>query len=164
MTKAVRNQARLLEEGDFAPDFTLDTDEGTKITLSKLRGQNVVLYFYPKDDTPGCTLEAKDFTTLHRDFERFETVIIGLSKDDVESHKKFKEKYCMPFTLASDMEGTVLEAYNVWVEKSMYGKSYMGIQRDTYLIDKKGVIQKIWRKVKVEGHAQEVFDAVTEIA
>jgi peroxiredoxin Q/BCP len=151
---------RPLVEGYFAPDFTLDTDGNSSLTLSELRGKNVVLYFYPKDDTPGCTIEAKDFSDNLKLFELEETVIIGISKDTIESHDKFKAKYCLPFTLASDANSTVCEAYGTWVEKNMYGKKYMGIQRDTFLIDKTGKIRKIWRKVKVEGHASEVLQYV----
>jgi peroxiredoxin Q/BCP len=129
------------------------------VSLAKLKGKNVVLYFYPKDDTPGCTIEAKDFRDLMKDFEKNNTTIIGLSKDDVKSHDKFKEKFCLPFTLASDTDGSTCEAYGVWVEKSMYGKKYMGIERTTFLIDKQGKIAQIWGKVKVEGHAKEVLEA-----
>lgn len=148
-----------LNIGDKAPDFTLTTDGEGSISLAKLKGKNVVLYFYPKDDTPGCTIEAKDFRDLMDDFKKSDTVIIGLSKDSVKSHDKFKEKFCLPFTLASDTEGTTCEAYGVWVEKSMYGKKYMGIERATFLIDKQGKIAQIWSKVKVEGHAKEVLEA-----
>lgn len=150
-----------LEEGKFAPDFTLDTDGSGKLTLSDFRDKkNVVLYFYPKDDTPGCTKEAQQFAENKENFDSEDTVIIGVSKDEVKKHDKFKEKYCLPFTLASDANSTVCEAYGVWVEKNMYGKKYMGIQRDTFLLDKKGKIKKIWRKVKVDGHAEDVLEAV----
>lgn len=153
-----------LKEGNFAPDFTLDTDGSRKITLSSFRSRKfVVLYFYPKDDTPGCTLEAKDFADKHIQFENADAVIIGISKDPVSSHDKFKEKYCLPFTLASDANSTVCEAYDTWVEKNMYGKKYMGIQRDTFLLDKTGKIRRIWRKVKVEGHCDEVLAAVRQL-
>ncbi len=153
-----------LKEGNFAPDFTLDTDGYGKMTLSSFRGKKfVVLYFYPKDDTPGCTLEAKDFSDKIVQFEGNDAVVIGVSKDPVSSHDKFKEKYCLSFTLASDANSTVCEAYDTWVEKSMYGKKYMGIQRDTFLIDKTGKIRRIWRKVKVEGHCDEVLNAVRQL-
>lgn len=145
--------------GSPAPDFTLATQGNGSVTLSKLKGQKVVLYFYPKDDTPGCTIEAKDFRDLMGDFKKANTVIIGLSKDDVKSHDKFVEKFCLPFTLASDTDGAVCEAYGTWVEKSMYGKKYMGIDRVTFLIDATGKIAQIWPKVKVEGHAAEVLEA-----
>jgi peroxiredoxin Q/BCP len=152
-----------LKEGNFAPDFTLDTDGNGQVTLSELRGKNVVLYFYPKDDTPGCTLEAKDFADNMTGFNANNTVIFGVSKDPVKSHDKFKEKYCLPFTLASDANSTVCEAYGVWVEKSMYGKTYMGIERTTFLINSKGKIVKIWRKVKVDGHVDEVLSEVRSL-
>ena len=145
--------------GAAAPDFTLPTNGGGSVTLSALKGKKVVLYFYPKDDTPGCTIEAKDFRDLMADFKAANTVIIGLSKDDVKSHDKFAEKFCLPFTLASDTDGAACEAYGTWVEKSMYGKKYMGIDRVTFLIDASGKIAQSWPKVKVEGHAKEVFDA-----
>jgi peroxiredoxin Q/BCP len=148
-----------LKEGHFAPDFTIDTDNAGNITLSSLRGKNVVLYFYPKDDTPGCTIEAKEFSDNLQFFEVANTVVIGLSKDTVASHDKFKNKCGINFTLASDANSTVCEAYGTWVMKSMYGKDYMGIQRDTFLIDKTGKIRKIWRKVKAEGHAKEALEA-----
>ncbi len=153
-----------LKEGHFAPDFTLDTDGARHMTLSSLRGKNVVLYFYPKDDTPGCTVEAKDFALDAPLFESANTVVIGVSKDTVASHDKFKEKHCLPFALASDANSTVCEAYGTWVEKNMYGKKYMGISRDTFLIDKTGKIRKIWRKVKVDGHVHEVLNEVRKLA
>lgn len=156
---AAKSSTKTLKTGDYAPDFTLDTDGGNTITLSALRGKNVVLYFYPKDDTPGCTLEAKDFAEHHNAFEDADTVIIGVSKDDASSHEAFKAKYCLPFALASDVQASVCAAYDCWVEKSMYGKKYMGIQRDTFLIDRKGVIRNIWRAVKVEGHVHDVLNA-----
>jgi thioredoxin-dependent peroxiredoxin len=157
---AEKASPKALKTGDKAPVFTLTTDGGGSVSLEKLKGQNVVLYFYPKDDTPGCTIEAKDFRDLMKDFEKSGTVIIGLSRDDVKSHDAFKEKFCLPFTLASDEDGKVCEAYGVWVEKSMYGKKYMGIERATFLIDKHGKIAHVWPKVKVEGHAKEVLEAV----
>ena len=147
-----------LKEGHFAPDFEIDVDNGNKLILSELRGKNVVLYFYPKDDTPGCTIEANEFTKSINFFDLSDTLVIGLSKDTVESHCKFRDKYSLKITLASDANSTVCEAYGTWVEKNMYGKKYMGIQRDTFLIDKTGKIRKIWRKVKAEGHAAEVLE------
>lgn len=147
-----------LTVGDFAPDFTMDIAGGSQLTLSDQRGKNVVLYFYPKDDTPGCTVEANDFTRLKREFDDASTIVIGLSKDTVESHDKFCAKHDLDVILASDANSTVCEAYGCWVEKNMYGKKYMGIRRDTFLLDSKGQIKKIWRKVKVEGHAQEVLE------
>jgi thioredoxin-dependent peroxiredoxin len=148
-----------LKEGHFAPDFEIDTDNGNKMILSELRGKNVVLYFYPKDDTPGCTIEANEFTSDIGLFESANTVVIGLSKDSIDSHCKFRDKYNLKVMLASDSNSTVCEAYGTWVKKAMYGKEYMGIQRDTFLIDKTGKIRKIWRKVKAEGHAAEVLEA-----
>lgn len=149
--------------GSAAPDFTLPTNGGGSVALSALKGKKVVLYFYPKDDTPGCTIEAKEFRDLAKEFANHDAVIIGLSKDDVKSHDKFTEKFCLPFTLASDADGAVCEAYGTWVEKSMYGKKYMGIDRVTFLIDAAGTIARIWNKVKVEGHAAEVLEAVKSL-
>lgn len=153
-----------LKEGNFAPDFVMDTDGDGKIILSELRDKNnVVIYFYPKDNTPGCTIEAKSFRDNIKDFEKNDTIIIGISKDTVESHDKFKDKCELPFTLASDANSTVCEAYGCWVEKNMYGKKFMGIARNTFLIDKKGKIRKIWKKVKVDGHALEVLEEIKKI-
>ncbi|HXP31895.1 MAG TPA: thioredoxin-dependent thiol peroxidase [Stellaceae bacterium] len=146
--------------GDKAPDFTLPTDGDGSVHLSKLRGKKVVLYFYPKDDTSGCTAEACGFRDTFPNFRRIEATVIGISKDSVASHDKFKKKYQLPFTLASDTEGKVCEAYGVWIEKSMYGRKYMGIERATWLIDEKGVIRNIWHKVKVPGHVAEVLAAI----
>jgi thioredoxin-dependent peroxiredoxin len=148
-----------IEIGDKAPDFTLSTDGNGKVTLSKLRGQKVVLYFYPKDDTTGCTAEACGFRDSFPKFGKVEAAVIGISKDSVASHDKFKKKYELPFTLASDADGKVCEAYGVWVEKSMYGRKYMGIERATFLIDEKGVVQGVWHKVKVPGHVDAVLAA-----
>ena len=148
-----------IEIGDKAPDFTLPTDGGGKVTLTKLRGQKVVLYFYPKDDTTGCTAEACGFRDSFPKFGKIEAAVIGISKDSVASHDKFKKKYELPFTLASDVDGNVLEAYGVWVEKSMYGRKYMGIERATFLVDEKGVVRGVWHKVKVPGHVDAVLAA-----
>lgn len=158
MVEAI-NSNSCLTEGTYAPDFTLDTDNGKSIVLSELKGKNVVMYFYPKDDTTGCTNEAIDFSSLICEFENYNTVVIGISKDLIEKHKKFREKYNLSVVLASDVEGTVCEAYDVLIEKTMYGRKYMGNSRDTFLIDKNGVIKKIWRSVKVKGHAEEVLAA-----
>jgi len=155
---ALKEEAPLLSIGDIAPGFTLPGDEG-EVSLSGLKGKKVVLYFYPKDDTPGCTMEAKDFAQRADDFTKAGAVVIGISKDNMKSHGKFKEKYCLPFTLVSDFENDTCERYGVWVQKSMYGKTYMGINRATFLIDADGKIAKIWPKVKVEGHAEEVLKA-----
>ncbi|HEX6442510.1 MAG TPA: peroxiredoxin [Stellaceae bacterium] len=146
--------------GDKAPDFTLPTDGSGSVTLSKLRGKPVVLYFYPKDDTSGCTAEACGFRDSFPDYGKTGATVVGVSRDSVASHDKFKKKYQLPFMLASDGEGKVTEAYGVWVEKSMYGRKYMGIDRSTYLIDKDGVVRGAWRKVKVPGHIAEVLKAV----
>jgi len=149
-----------LDVGDKAPDFTLPTDGDGKVTLSKLKGQKVVLYFYPKDDTSGCTAEACAFRDMFPRFKKMDAVVIGISRDSVARHDKFKKKYELPFTLGSDEEGMVTEKYGVWVQKSLYGRKYMGIERATFLIDEKGVIEHIWHKVKVPGHADEVLKAV----
>ena len=148
-----------LKTGDAAPDFTLPTDGGGTVTLSKLRGRKVILYFYPKDDTSGCTKEACGFRDALPDFSKATATVIGVSRDSVASHDKFKKKYELPFTLAADEDGKVCEAYGVWVEKSMYGRKYMGIERTTLLIDEKGIIRGLWPKVKVTGHVEEVLAA-----
>lgn len=147
-----------LEEGQKAPDFNMPTDGGGKISLSELRGRKVVLYFYPRDDTSGCTKEACGFRDSLPDFFGTDAVVIGVSRDSVKSHDKFKDKHNLNFTLASDEDGSVCEAYGTWVEKSMYGKKFMGIERSTFLIDEEGVLRKIWRKVKVNGHVDAVLD------
>jgi len=149
----------MAELGKKAPAFTLPTDDGGMISLKDLKGQKVVLYFYPKDDTPGCTKEACGFRDALPDFSQIDAVIIGVSKDSVARHDKFKAKYDLPFTLASDEDGKVCEAYRTWVEKSLYGRKYMGIDRATFLIDEKGVLREEWRKVKVKGHVEEVLAA-----
>lgn len=150
-----------LKEGNFAPDFVMDTDGNGKIILSDFRGKkNVVIYFYPKDDTPGCTIEAEGFRDKINEFNRLNTVIIGISKDTVASHDEFKSKCNLPFILASDANSTVCEAYGCWVEKNMYGKKYMGIRRYTLILDKNGKIKKLWSKVKVDNHAEEVLSEV----
>jgi peroxiredoxin Q/BCP len=153
-----------LKVGDKAPDFMLPTDGGGKIALKDLKGKAVVLYFYPKDDTSGCTAEACAFRDAFPDFSKVKAAIIGISRDSVKSHDKFKAKHGLPFTLASDEDGTACEAYGTWVEKSMYGRKYMGIERATFLIDGKGVIRGIWRKVKVPGHADAVLSEAAELA
>jgi len=146
-----------LDIGDLAPDFDLPTDGGGQIKLADFKGRKLVLYFYPKDDTSGCTSEANGFSELAADFAKAGTTVIGVSKDSVKSHDKFKAKYGLDFTLASDLEGQTVEAYGSWVEKSMYGRKYMGIDRSTFLIDGEGKISKLWRKVKVTGHVAEVL-------
>ncbi len=149
-----------LSIGDMAPSFTLPTDEGTFIALSELMGKRVIVYFYPKDATSGCTAEACAFRDEKPKFDQKNAVIIGISKDSIKSHKTFKEKEGLNFILASDETGEVCEKYGVWAEKSMYGKKYFGIERSTFLIDETGKIAKIWRNVSVPGHVDEVLRAV----
>ena len=148
----------MLADGDKAPDFEIATAQGP-LKLSKMKGKPVVLYFYPKDDTSGCTSEAKDFTALAAEFKKAGAEVIGVSPDSVASHEKFCKKYDLAVTLGADEDKAVANAYGVWVEKSMYGKKYMGVERSTFLIDGKGKIAKSWRKVKVPGHAAEVLAA-----
>jgi peroxiredoxin Q/BCP len=143
----------------LAPDFTLPADHGASVALRGLRGRKVVVYFYPKADTPGCTAEAKDFSRLKPDFEASGTVVVGVSADPVKAQEKFKAKYELAIPLASDHGHEMLNAYGVWTEKSMYGRKYMGIERTTFLIGPDGRIARVWRKVKVPGHAAEVLAA-----
>ncbi|PQA88995.1 thioredoxin-dependent thiol peroxidase [Hyphococcus luteus] len=152
--------AKALAEGSKAPAFTLPLDNGETVKLKDLAGKKVVLYFYPKDDTSGCTKEAIAFTEAAAKFKRAGAHVIGVSRDSLEKHKKFKEKHGLKVDLGADETGKVTESYGVWVEKSMYGRKFMGIERATFLIDEKGVIRKIWRKVKVAGHAEEVLAEV----
>lgn len=147
--------------GQPAPDFSIETDEGPR-RLADYAGKTLVLYFYPKDDTSGCTSEAQQFRDLHASFTEAGAEILGISKDSVASHKKFRAKYDLPFPLGADVEGALCEAYGVWKEKSMYGKKYMGIERSTFLIDEAGLLRAEWRKVKVTGHADAVLKAVTQ--
>lgn len=151
--------AKELKEGSKAPAFTMKRDGGGTVKLSELKGKIVVLYFYPKDDTSGCTKEAIAFTEHKKKFDRIGAEIIGVSRDTVEKHDKFIDKHKLKVTLGSDENGKVTEAYGVWQEKKMYGRTFMGIVRSTFLIDQKGVIRKIWPKVKVAGHAEEVLEA-----
>jgi thioredoxin-dependent peroxiredoxin len=148
-----------LQIGDAAPAFELPATGGAPISLAGLKGRKAVIYFYPKDDTSGCTLEAQDFQALKGEFAEAGTEVIGVSADSVASHDKFDRKYGLEFTLASDESLTMLEAYGVWVEKSMYGRKYMGVERTTVLVDRDGRIARIWPKVKVPGHAAEVLAA-----
>jgi len=148
------------QEGKKAPDFTAPTDGGKKLTLSELRGKPVVLYFYPKDDTSGCTAEACGFRDALPDFRKLKAQIVGVSKDSVARHDKFKAKYDLPFPLVSDEDGKICEKYGTWIEKSLYGRKYMGIDRATFLIDKDGTIAKAWHKVKVSGHVDDVKQAL----
>ena len=140
--------------GEEAPDFTLETDEEKQVSLKDYRGKKVVLYFYPKDGTPGCTTEALEFKDISEEFAKEGAVILGISKDSVKSHQKFKKKHELPFTLLSDPDASMLNAYGVWKEKVLYGRKFMGTERTTFLIDQKGIIRKIYTKVKPEGHAQ----------
>jgi peroxiredoxin Q/BCP len=150
----------MLTEGDMAPDLALPSESGETARLSHLRGWFVVLYFYPKDDTPGCTAEALDFSALSPEFEAAGARIVAVSPDSADSHRRFKCKYALSLTLVSDVEHAAAEAYGVWVEKTMYGRTFMGVERSTFLIDGAGRIARIWRKVRVEGHAGEVLAAV----
>ena len=149
-----------LNAGDPIPDFTLPIDGGGTLSLADLKGGATALYFYPKDNTSGCTKQAQAFRDSLDDFAAAGTRIVGISKDSVASHDKFKEKQNLNFTLVSDGDGTLCEAFGVWVEKSMYGKKYMGIERATFLADRDGIVRRVWRKVKVTGHAAEVLEAV----
>ena len=144
----------MVDVGDKAPDFTLKSDAGTEVSLSSFRGRKVVLYFYPKDGTSGCTQEAREFRDLAEEFGRENAVILGVSKDSVESHQRFKEQNRIPFTLLSDPEARVLNQYGVWKQRSLYGRTSMGTERTTFLIDEQGTIIKVYRKVKPKGHAQ----------
>ena len=146
------------QTGDMAPDFTLPRDGGGSVSLADLRGGVVVLFFYPRDNTPGCTIEAKEFRDHADAFEAANTVIIGVSKDSIKKHCNFIEKFDLNFRLGSDEEGSVCEDYGVWVEKNMYGRKSMGIERSTFLIDAEGKIAEIWRKVKVPGHVEAVLE------
>ncbi|MGL4312056.1 MAG: peroxiredoxin [Paracoccaceae bacterium] len=153
----------MLDIGDLAPDFTLRRDGGGTVTLSGLRPKKVVLYFYPRDNTPTCTTEALDFTRLQGDFTAADTVVIGLSKDSVKAHDKFCRKHGLGVILASDDGSDVAETYGVWAEKSMYGKTFMGIVRTTFLIDSKGRISHVWHVARVAGHAEDVLAAARSI-
>ena len=148
-----------LKAGDAAPAFDMAADGGGRVSLADFKGKAVVLYFYPKDDTSGCTSEAKAFTEAAADFAKAGAAVVGVSKDSVASHDKFKAKYDLNLSLGSDADGAVVEAYGVWVKKSMYGREYMGIDRSTFLIGKDGKIARVWRKVKVNGHVAEVLAA-----
>ena len=151
--------AKALEQGSTAIAFTLAADGGGKVALKDFAGKPLVLYFYPKDDTTGCTKEALDFTASASAFKKLGATVIGVSKDSVAAHDKFKKKHKLNVVLASDPEGKMIESYGSWVEKSMYGRKYMGIDRSTFLIDSKGKIARIWRKVRVPGHVEEVLEA-----
>ena len=151
----------MTEVGSMAPDVSFDLADGTMTSLAAYRGKPLVLYFYPKDDTPGCTNEAKAFSTLTPEFDKAGIAVLGMSKDSVKSHAKFIAKYDLKVALGSDADGSVCGAFGVWVEKSMYGKTYFGIERATFLIDAEGRIARVWRKVKVPGHAESVLESAT---
>ena len=153
----------MVEENKNAPAFSLTDQDGKNVSLKDFKGKNVVLYFYPKDNTSGCTKEACNFRDEFPDFKKLKAVILGVSPDSVSSHKKFEDKYNLPFRLLSDEKKDVLEKYGVWKEKSMYGRKYMGVERSTFIIDKTGKVKKIFRKVKVDGHNKEVMEALKEL-
>ena len=153
----------MLTEGDRVPDVHLQGASGEQVSPADFRGNKLVLYFYPKDDTSGCTREAQDFTALAEEFEKEGTWVLGVSKDSPASHAKFSGKYGLKVPLASDVDGSVCEAFGTWVEKSMYGRKYMGIDRATFLINRDGRVARVWRKVKVPGHAEEVLEAAREL-
>jgi peroxiredoxin Q/BCP len=153
-----------LEEGKAAPDFTLAADDGKKVNLKTLRGQPVVLYFYPRDDTPGCTKEACAFRDRKKELTKLGAHVLGVSTDDVASHEKFRDKYELNFPLLADVDHKVAEKFGAWREKNMYGKKSMGIQRSTYLIDAEGKVQKIWKKVSVDGHDDQVIGELKKLA
>lgn len=152
-----------LDVGDKAPNFSMPTSGGGDVSLQALAGTPFVIYFYPKDDTPGCTKEACGFRDALPDFSKLNVDVIGVSKDTVAKHDKFAAKYDLNFRLASDEDGAVCEAFDVWKEKRMYGRTYMGIERSTFLVDGDGVIRQAWRKVRVPGHVDAVFEAVKEL-
>jgi thioredoxin-dependent peroxiredoxin len=149
-----------MEVGDLVPSFSLPCDQGEDINIDNFRGKKIVIYFYPKDDTPGCTIEAKDFSCSLDEFKDMNTVIIGISRDPVKKHEKFRAKYDLKHILLADEETKVCELFGCWVEKSMYGKKYMGIARKTFLIDTKGIINRIWPAVKIPGHVEDVKKAL----
>jgi thioredoxin-dependent peroxiredoxin len=153
----------MVNEGDMAPDVKLETVDGKIVSPADFHGNKLVLYFYPKDDTSGCTREAQDFSALADEFEETGAWLLGVSKDSRERHRKFIDKYGLKVTLATDRDGAACEAFGTWVEKSMYGRKYMGIDRATFLIDRDGVVKRVWRKVKVPGHAEEVLAAAREL-
>ncbi len=149
-----------IEEGATAPDFSLAADDGREVRLSALRGKPVVLYFYPKDDTPGCTKEACAFRDRRSEVEERGAIVLGVSPDTVASHGKFRDKYSLNFPLLADPDHAVADSYGAWREKNMYGKVSMGIQRSTFLIDSKGIVRKVWKKVSVDGHDEQVLAAL----
>ena len=154
----------MLSEGDRVPDVKMVAMDGQPVSPTDFSGQKLVLYFYPKDDTTGCTREAQDFTALADEFENAGCWVLGVSKDSPARHNRFVEKYSLRIRLATDADGSVCEAFGTWIEKSLYGRRYMGIDRATFLIDRDGTIRRIWRKVKVAGHAEQVLEAARELA
>ncbi len=154
----------MLDIGAVAPDVRFETADGGQATLADYRGKPLVLYFYPKDDTSGCTREAQDFTALAPEFEKAGAKVIGISRDPMKQHEKFIDKYQLSVPLASDEDGRISDAFGTWVQKSMYGRKYMGMERATFLIGADGRVLKAWRKVKVPGHAAEVLEAAKEVA
>ncbi len=152
-----------IDVGDKAPNFSLPTDSGGKLALKDLKGRKTVLYFYPKDDTPGCTTEALGFTEAIGKFSRAGAVVVGVSKDSPTKHDKFKDKHGLKVVLVSDENGSLCEDFGVWVEKNMYGRKFLGIERSTFLIDEKGVVRHVWRRVKVKGHVDAVLEAVKDL-
>ena len=153
-----------LKAGDTAPYFAIAADGGGRVALADFQGKPLVLYFYPKDDTSGCTNEAKDFSRLAPEFRKAGVAVVGISPDGVDSHRKFRDKHDLTIALAADADRHVAMAYGVWVEKSMYGRTYMGVERSTFLIDRDGAIARIWRKVRTRGHAEQVLEAVKDLA
>ena len=153
-----------VEEGKKAPEFTLPADDGSKVKLKELRGSAVVLYFYPRDDTPGCTREACAFRDRQKEIQKAGAKVFGVSTDDVASHVKFRDKYELTFPLLADVDHKVAEKYGAWREKNMYGKKSWGVQRSTFLIDAEGVVRKVWKKVQVDGHDDQVLAALAELA
>jgi peroxiredoxin Q/BCP len=151
----------MVQEGALAPDFTLPADDGSNISLSSFRGRKVVLYFYPKDNTPGCTTQACDLRDNHAAVQAKGAVVLGVSPDEPRSHEKFRNKYGLNFPLLSDEDHRVAEAYGVWKEKSIYGRRFWGIERSTFLIDEEGMVVEAWRKVRPKGHAERVMDILS---
>ena len=152
----------MIDIGTVAPDFTLETDQGEPLTLSAFRGNKVVLYFYPKDDTPGCTIQACDFRDAMQGFDKVKAVVMGVSPDSVQSHSKFRAKFGLNFPLLADEDHSVATAYGVWKEKKMYGRTYMGIERSTFLINEEGVISEVWRKVKPKVHTEMLSELLAD--
>lgn len=153
----------MVDVGQAVPDFNIPTDDAGNVSSDGLMGKKYVVYFYPKDDTPGCTTEAKGFTEMKAEFDATGVIVVGISKDTLAKHEKFRAKHELSVLLGSDEDGTVCDAFGVWVEKNMYGRKYMGIERATFLMDAEGIVQRIWRKVKVKGHVEAVLEAAKEM-